>query len=373
VTSGLTMARVAHGLSNLVDRARRGPVPVGLTPRETVWQERQWQLFRFAPVERRFATPILLIPSLINRWYVLDLSPGRSLVEWLVGRGHEVYCIDWGTPRPEDRYLELDDICDGAIGRAMRRAGRTSPDGQVHLLGYCLGGTLAAIHCAARPERIASLVALAAPIDFHQGGLLACWSTTATFDLDSLIDAFGNVPWPLMQASFQLLRPTLPLQKSVTLLERAWNDEFLGGFLAAERWGSDNVSFPGAAYRRYIVELYRENRLMTDRFALSGRPARLGAIECPTMVVSFESDNIVPHASATALLDKIGSRDKQHLHLAGGHVGAVVSRRAAEKLWPAMHEFWVERDGGSSVGLDAPHPGWRGGAAGSTTRPSATS
>jgi polyhydroxyalkanoate synthase subunit PhaC len=343
--TALAGSRFARGLRNLIDRVSRGPISVGLTPRETVWRERQWQLLRFAPAERRHATPILLVPSLINRWYVLDLAPGRSLIEWLIGQGHEVYCIDWGTPRPEDRYLELDDVADRAIGRALRRASRGSEDGRVHLLGYCLGGTLATIHAAARPERVASLTALAAPIDFHQGGLLAHWSTTPTFDLDALIAAFGNVPWPLMQASFHMLRPTLGLAKSVTLIDRAWDDEFLDGFLATERWGSDNVSFPGAAYRRYIDELYRENRLMKGTFQLSGRPARLEAIACPTLVISFAADHIVPAASARALLDRIASRDKVHLEPSGGHVGAVVSRRAAEGLWPAMSAFWAARDG----------------------------
>jgi polyhydroxyalkanoate synthase len=285
------------------------------------------------------------VPSLINRWYVLDLATGRSLIEWLGAQGHEVYCIDWGTPRPEDRFLELDDVCDVAIGRALRRSARTSADGRVHLLGYCLGGTLAAIHAAARPERVATLLALAAPIDFRQGGLLARWSTAPSFDVGALVDALGNVPWPLMQASFHLLRPTLALGKSVALVDRAWDDEFLDGFLATERWGNDNVSFPGAAYRRYIEDLYRDNRLIAGTMALAGRTARLEAITCPTLAVSFTGDHIVPAASSAALIDRVGASDRQRLELAGGHVGAVVSRRAAERLWPTLHRFWAERDG----------------------------
>src|SRR5690606_32844373 len=139
---------------------------------------------------------------------------------------------------------------------------RTSPRNQVHVLGYCLGGTLATIHAAARPERVASLLLLAAPVSFSDGGQLAVWTQTPTFDVGAIVTAFGNVPWQLMQGAFHMLRPTLTLSKAVALVDRAANDEFLDGFLAIETWGSDNVSFPGECYRQYIEELYRGDALM---------------------------------------------------------------------------------------------------------------
>jgi polyhydroxyalkanoate synthase subunit PhaC len=341
------MNRIWQSVNKLVARLGRGLPPVGQTPHDVVWRENKWRLLHFrptAPPAQRRRTPILLVPSLINRWYVLDLGPGRSFCEWLVGQGHDVYIIDWGTPGPEDRYLTFDDVCDRYLGRAIRQVARRAPDGEIHLLGYCLGGTLTTIHAAARPERIASMVALAAPIDFHDDGLLSTWTRTPTFDVGAIVDAFGNVPWPLMQASFHLLRPTAGLAKAVTLLDRAWDDEFLDGFLATERWGNDNVSFPGECYRRYIDELYRGNALVRGTLALSGTPARLAAIECPVLAVTFEHDHIVPTASAAALLTHISAKDKAQLHLAGGHVGAVVSRKAAQGLWPALSRWWSERD-----------------------------
>ena len=155
-------------LVSLVRRAPRGmPVvgrDVGATPHTVVWRENKWRLLRFTPAQRRFATPVLLVPSLINRWYVLDLGPERSFIEWLVEQGHEVFCIDWGTPGDEDRYLTWDDIGGRYLGRAVRIAARET--GDVHVLGYCLGGTLATAYVAAFPEHVASLTALAAPVDF---------------------------------------------------------------------------------------------------------------------------------------------------------------------------------------------------------------
>lgn len=324
---------------------RRAPA-VGLTPADVVHRENKWRLLHYRPRPEgpRVRTPVVIVPSLINRHYVLDLTPGKSFVEGMVARGHDVYIIDWGTPAAEDRYLDFDEICDRYLGRAVRLAARRSEVGKAHLLGYCLGGTLAVIHTAVRPEPVASLVALAAPIDFDEAGIMSRWVRTQRFDVGALVDAMGNVPWPLMQAAFHLLRPTLPLTKAVSLVERAWDDEFLDGFFAVERWSNDNVSFPGECYRRYIEALYRDNALVTGRFSLSGHPVRLQRITCPTLAVTFEGDHIVPEASGSVLTSLVGSRDARSIRLRGGHVGAVVSRKAAATLWPQLSDFWVEHE-----------------------------
>lgn len=284
-------------------------------------------------------TPVLLVPSLINRHYVLDLLPGRSFVEFLVERGHDVFVIDWGSPGDEDRFLTFDTFCDRYIGRCVRRAAKLSGAGRVHLLGYCLGGTLAAIHTAIRPERIASLIALAAPIRFADSGLLSLWTRTRSFDIRNIVEAFGNVPWPLMQASFHLLKPTMPLQKAVQLYDKAEDERFLQGFLAVETWSNDNVSFPGACYVKYVEELYRRDALLHGDLEISGRPVDLGTIRCPTLAITFEHDHIVPPQSAAILLERVGSPVRERIHENGGHVGAVVSRRARHGLWLRVSEW----------------------------------
>jgi polyhydroxyalkanoate synthase len=154
-----------------------------------------------------------------------------------------------------------------------------------------------------------------------------------------------------------MLRPTLGLSKAVGLLDRAWDDEFLDGFFAIERWGNDNVSFPGHAYRRYIQALYRDDALIDDAMAMSGRPVRLASIEMPTLAIAFTHDHIVPCESAAVLVERVRSKDKQCWRLPGGHVGAVVSRKAASGLWPAISQWWAERQlGVSGVGHEDDEP-----------------
>lgn len=347
----VTQSRLVKRVMNLGGLARRPKPVVGVTPSDVIHRENKWSLLRYRPRAAGLAykRPVLLVPSLINRHYVLDLMPGKSFAEWLVGKGHDVYVIDWGTPGDEDRYLTFDEIADRYIGRAVRKASAQAGGEDVHLLGYCLGGTLTTIYTALRPEKVASLVDIAAPIAFDDDGLLARWTKSDRFDTKAILGAFGNVPWQLMQATFQMLRPTLNLSKGVYMIDRAWDDEFLDGFLALETWGNDNVSFPGAAFGKYIEELYRKNALVKGELAISGERVDLARIACPVLNITFQHDNIVPADSAAPLMDLVSSTDKERLHLPGGHVGAVVSKSAAKGLWPKLADFWAKRDGDAAA------------------------
>ena len=358
------------GLPHVLGLWKRKPPPVGTTPADVVHTENKLRLLRYRrSTPATFETPVLLVPSLINRHYVLDLLPQKSFAAWLVQRGFDVYCIDWGTPGDEDKFLTFDEICDGYLGRAIRSAARSAGAQKVHLLGYCMGGILTTIHAAVRPSHVASLTTLAAPVRFDGAGLLGSWTRSPTFDVRSLVNAYGNVPWTLLQSSFHMLRPTLTLSKMVHLLDRAWDDESLDGFLAIEAWGNDNVSIPGAFYQRYIEDLYQRDLLSRGEFTLSGRPARLYAIRCPTLAVTFEHDTIVPWKDAKELVDRVSSTDKEWLHLQGGHVGAVVSKSASQKLWPKLAAFWEERDGAVK---EAPAKKGRAGKAPRTPAPNTT-
>lgn len=340
-------------ITNLLGLLTRPKPQVGVTPSDVVWAENKWRLLRYRPRPQGLShhTPLLMVPSLINRHYVLDLMPGKSFAEYMVAQGFDVYCIDWGTPGDEDRFVTFDDIVDTALGRAIRKVAATVPHQKTHVLGYCMGGTLTAIHGSVHKEHLQSFVALAAPVQFDDGSLLSRWTKTKGFDIDVLVNSFGTIPWQLLQGAFSLLRPTLPLMKAVSLLDRAWNDEFLDGFLALETWGNDNVGLPGEFYRTYIRDLYQRDALINGTFTLRGQPVKLKNLTCPTLAVTFEHDNIVLGPSAAALITECGAAEKQHLHLPGGHVGAVVSKHAAKTLWPQLVAFYEKFD---AVSVPAP-------------------
>lgn len=127
-------------------------------------------------------------------------------------------------------------------------------------------------------------------------------------------------------------------------MDKSDDEEFLNGFFAIETWGNDNVSFPGRAFVRYIQELYRNNALINGEFTLSGELVDLKTIAMPLLNIAFQHDNIVPVESAAILNDLVSSKDKTLHRLSGGHVGAVVSKKAATGLWPLISTWWRDHD-----------------------------
>ena len=300
------------------------------SPRRTLYREGSASLLHFQPVPgapRVSAPPVLLVPSLINRWYVLDLRPGASVVQSLCAAGLDVYLIDWGVPGDEDRYLTWDDVL-ARLARAVRRTLRAARAGRVSLIGYCMGGTLAAIHAALEPDEVAALVDLLGPVDFAHGGALRRMVDRRWFDAEA-IAAAGNVSAFQMQAGFAALRPTLDIGKLVGLVDLVAADPAAReAFAALETWASDNIPFPAAAYRTYLSELYQDNALAAGRHVALGRRVDLAAIRCPVMTIVADRDNICPPAAALALNDLVASPRRDVLAVPGGHVGAVVGSRA---------------------------------------------
>ena len=300
------------------------------SPRQTLYREGSASLLHFQPAGADVpaaAPPVLLVPSLINRWYVLDLRPGASLIEALCAAGLDVYLIDWGVPGDEDRYLTWDEVL-AKLARAVRRTRRAARAERVSLVGYCMGGTLAAIHTALEPDGIAGLVDLLGPVDFAHGGALRRMVDPRWFDADAVADA-GNVSPFQMQAGFAALRPTLDIGKLVGLIDLAAADPAAReAFAALETWASDNIPFPAAAYRTYLTELYQDNALAAGRHTALGRTVDLAAIRCPVLTIVAERDTICPPSAALAINDLVSSSRRDVLTVPGGHVGAVVGSRA---------------------------------------------
>jgi polyhydroxyalkanoate synthase len=210
------------------------------------------------------------------------------------------------------------------------------------MLGYCMGGTLTAIYAAQHASDIAALVTLAAPIDFARGGQLRCMVEPQWFDADAIADA-GNVAPVQMQTGFLALRPTTDLGKAMSLPDLVTDKKARDAFLALDAWASDNIPFPGEAYRRYIREMYQANQLVLGTHRVGGRAVSLADITCPTLVITASRDQICPPPAATALLDHIGSTDTEVLEVVGGHVGAVVGGKAAREMYPALAAWLMPR------------------------------
>lgn len=310
------------------------------TRRATLYREGASRLLHFPPPAggpRSTAPAVLLVPSMINRWYVLDLRRGASLVSALVEAGLSVYCLDWGVPGDEDRDLRWDTVV-ARVARAIRRTRRHAGAPKISVLGYCMGATVAAIQTALHPEDVAAFVNLAGPIDFRHAGCLGHMVDSRWFHAGAIASA-GNITGAQMQAGFHMLRPTAQITKLLGFLERAHDPGAREAFFALEAWAADNVPFPAAAYVRYIRDLYQRNELVNGEHHIAGRRVDLGAITCPVRVVVASHDAICPAPAATALLEHCGSSEADVLTIPGGHVGAVVGRHASTQLYPSLADW----------------------------------
>jgi polyhydroxyalkanoate synthase len=314
------------------------------TPKDTVHRDGKGSVYRFRGSARAGShVPVLLVPSMINRWYVLDLREGASLATALsAGAPWDTYCLDWGIPEDEDRYLAWDDVV-ARLDRVVRRVLRITGAPKLAIVGYCMGATLSGIYTALNPERVAAFVNLAGPFDFSEGGRLGTMVDARWFDPVAMTAA-GNLGAAQMQSGFLALAPTGSISKWVGLADKIHDARARDAFSALETWASDNIPFPAAAYVTYIKELYQENRLIRGEHYVRGERVDLGKITCPVMSVVAERDAICPPKAATALNERTASRVKDVLSVPGGHVGAVVGSRAANELYPRM-KAWLEQHG----------------------------
>src|SRR6478735_192715 len=182
--------------------------PVGLTPKELIWRKNKARLYRYLRSEpATHRTPIFLVLPLINRSYILDLRPGASFVEFLLGQGYDVFLIDWGTPADEDQALDVTTLVTRYLPRAATAIQRASGAEKMTVLGYCIGGTLATCFAALHPEITRNLVLLTAPLDFADAGQFGRMTARGSFPVERLTDTFPTVPGRVPDIGTKLLNP----------------------------------------------------------------------------------------------------------------------------------------------------------------------
>jgi polyhydroxyalkanoate synthase len=328
--------------------ARSAAVEVGTTESEVVYRENKLELHHYEPEgETRHDVPILVVYALINRPYVLDLQPSRSVVRSLRDDGFEVYLIDWGEPSKLDTTLGLDDYVTRYVDDCVDVVRERSGQDAVNLLGYCMGGTMSAMYAALYPEKVNALGLLAAGLVFDDtGGVLELWGDGAFFDPGDVTETYGNVPAEFLDVGFALMDPVdNTLSKYVRLSDNLADDDFVENFARMETWLGDGIDVAGRAYREFIEEIYQANALASGDLELDGRAVDLARIEMPVAQIVGEYDHLVPPSASKPFNDLVGSDDTEVFEFATGHIGLSVSRRSHADLWPRVCAWFAERSG----------------------------
>lgn len=331
-------------IPKVIDVMRR--TRVGATPTRPVYREDGLRLLEYeTEAPRKFKTPLLLVFALVNRSYIVDLRPGKSVIHHFLQGGFDTYNVDWGKPTPSDTHLALDDYVLGYLDHVVDFVRRKCEVDKLNMLGYCMGGTMAAIYAALRPEKIKNLILMAAPVDWSaKANLLSVWSDERYFDVDKLVDAYGNAPAEWLQASFLLLRPFQnTVEKWMRFYEKMDDENYLEDFFAMETWLNDNVPVAGEVFRQFVKYMFQKNMLIQGKLEVGGERVDLKKIACPILNLTAQHDHLVPPNQSLPFNDAVSSADRKSINFPVGHIGLAVSSKSHRDLWPQVVSWLGER------------------------------
>jgi polyhydroxyalkanoate synthase len=318
---------------------------IAVTPYDVVYEEDRVKLKHYKPtVEIQLKRPLLIVYALINRETMLDLQPGRSVVQNFLQEGIDVYMIDWGYPARKDKYLTIDDHVNGYMDNIVDFILDKHNLDKIHLMGICMGGTFCVIYAALHPEKIKNMVTTVTPTNFDTNqGLLHIWMKD--MDVDRIVDTYGNIPGDIMNMGFLLLNPArLMIDKYVGFIENMANKKFVENFVRMEKWIFDSPDVPGETFRQFVRDCYQKNLLIQSKMEVGGKRVDLKKITMPLLNYYGKYDHLVPPEACELLTGKVGSKDIEDICLDTGHIGIYVSSKYQKEFVPRIARWLKERD-----------------------------
>jgi polyhydroxyalkanoate synthase len=339
-------ASLTDGMKNLIDDLQKGRITrvdesafevgrnLAITPGSVVFENELIQLIQYVPqtgeVEK---TPLLIVPPCINKYYLLDLGAGNSLVEYAVAQGHQVFLISWRSAVPETGHLTWDDYLEMGPLRAVDVVLDITGAERTHALGFCVGGTIlscaAAVLAARQQDKLATVTLLTTMLDFSDTGEIGLLIDKTSVALrEAAIGKGGILPGKELAFTFGTLRANDLIWRYVVdnYLKGATPDAFNLLF-----WDSDSVSLPGPMYCWYTRNTYLENNIKDPgKTTQCGVPVDLSKITAPVYLLASREDHIVPWKTAYLTKDLIGG-DARFVLAASGHVAGVINPPARNK------------------------------------------
>ena len=339
-------ASLTDGMKNLIDDIQKGRITrvdetafevgrnLAVTPGTVVFENELIQLIQYAPhgseVEK---TPLLFVPPCINKYYLLDLGAGNSLVEYAVAQGHQVFLISWRSAVPEIGHLKWDDYLEMGPLKAIDVIREITGEERIHSLGFCVGGTIlscaAAVLAAKQQDKLATITLLTTMLDFSDTGEIGLLIDANSVALrEATIGKGGILPGKELAFTFGTLRAN-------DLIWRYVVDSYLKGATPDAfdllYWDSDSVSLPGPMYCWYTRNTYLENNIKDPgKTTQCGVSIDLSKVIVPVYLLASREDHIVPWKSAFRSKDLIGG-EARFVLAASGHVAGVINPPARNK------------------------------------------
>lgn len=332
-------------ISNLIEKALFGKWTPGIKfPSSTVWWWEKTCLVRYGTsIQRRFS-PILIIPPLMVKPEIFDLRPGHSFVEFLSKEGFDVFLVDFGIPKREDRSTRLEDYILDFIPSAVEKTLELTKSRNLTLLGWSMGGIMALLFTSItdKPFKIKNLVILASPVDYRKMFPFNILATLTEYPLFRAVDILGNIPPFFTKNGFRLLSPVGSILRKVELLRHLHDREWLSGYEAIENWIEGFIPYPGTAFQQFVKDFIIEDKMRKKRLYIGGKLVDLERIKCPLLVFSGTRDKVAPFPSVSAIVELVGSRRKKLIEVPLGHIGIIAGREAPELVWKPLAN-WLSK------------------------------
>jgi polyhydroxyalkanoate synthase len=318
-------------------------VNLATTPGKVVLQNRLLELIHYAPTApETYRTPLLIVTPWINKYYILDLTPKKSLVRFLLGQGFDVYITSWKNPDAALAGVGFDDYMTEGIGAAVDAVRSISKSDKLHAAGYCIGGAALAAwlawanrHYAAQDVPLASATFLTTLVDYHKPGDVEVFLDEGSFKyLARNMAQKGFLDGKEMAAAFRLLRSNSLIWHYV-----------VHGYLYGEKpppfdvlfWNMDTTRMPAKMHTWYLRNFYLDNKLVKkDALEVAGQPLDLSRIVQPVYAVGAADDHIAPWQQTFRLNNWVAG-PKRYVLSSSGHIFGIVNPVVS----PPRREYWV--------------------------------
>ncbi len=328
-------AALIHGIAAY----RRHPWSRDIESPATSWSEGETLLRDFGG-DSNGAAPVLLVPSLVNRASILDLSAARSLARYLAGAGLRVLLLDWGWPDAQARTLDLDALITGRLARAIEATiEHAGEGGRVTLVGYCMGGLLTTAVAQLLPHRIAGLALLATPWDFHADMAAPSDMARMLDALEPVMAASGTMPVDLLQMMFSVADPHAVGDKYRAFGLAAQDSDRARQFVSIEDWLNDGVPLAAPVARQCLRDWYGANAPARGTWRVAGQAILPQTLRLPCFAAIPDRDRIVPPESALALASAIPGATI--VKPKAGHIGMVAGASAHHSLWAPLASWAI--------------------------------
>jgi polyhydroxyalkanoate synthase len=324
---------------------------IAATPSKVVFRNDLIELLQYLPqTDEVHAVPLLASPPWINKYYIMDLAPGRSLIEWAVQHGRTVFAISYRNPDASMSGLTMDDYSTLGVRAALEAISEITGSDTVDVLAVCLGGALATMTAAQLAaigeDRIGTLTLINTLLDYSEPGLLGCFVDEGTVSkLERRMARKGYLDGADMAGTFNALRANDLIFSYVASNWLMGKQPPAFDLLA---WNADATRMPAEMHAWYLRSCYMENQLANGTMELGGQRLDLGAVMSDTYVVAAERDHIVPWRASYRTAALLGG-DVRYVLVSGGHIAGIVSppepkaRVMTSDEYPPSADQWREQ------------------------------